>query len=632
MPIPIQSKARILIVDDDPNTRSDLLWMLKPMDYSVMCAKGLGRALLEDVVTTSRSFRPHVAIVDVRLLDEYRDDRSGIDLLKHLQSAQCILYSAYLTAEVVRLTRDEAVTWVSKSESPQRLLDEVASAVRRICATYKGLTRQLPLDWESQQIVDAIFGPGSDIPPDVVDDILGLLFSDSRQIVLRTVGDTAASLVFAARSHSVILRAWPGNRLEPLMVKLAPAGRIQTEADNYHQHIKGNLRGRFHTALDGEIATFWDLGGVLYSFLGASAQNLVTFARFYEEQTDPREIVKPLEHFFGTVCDDLYRHRIDLDQPLFYAYDRLFGLEKLLSDPTLAGEYLSLPGIPVSLPHPVPWVLQHKDSVIPNASQAVTHGDLHGDNLLVDGTYAWPIDFEHSGPGPILRDFVRLEVDILTRLVPIPQDDLSGFCRLCLAAVEPLELTTASEPVTRSLSGSQARKPLEVIRRLRRLAHKATGYADSQEYAWGLLLDALYTASLPSTSPSQKTRTLLLGAVLCDRLQHWGAEDWPPPDWLQVRLGAVAVDPDLAVIRDLLLAAFTESTLRQLVKYSSNQVLRKLELEFSATDGMIILVAKTIDYCQRHNLLRVLLDEVKRANPDQYGRFEPRLPNYGVTG
>ena len=245
--------------------------------------------------------------------------------------------------------------------------------------------------------------------------------------------------------------------------------------------------------------------------------------------------MKPLSIFFGTAWNDLYRRRLDLEQPLFYAYDQLFGLEKLLSDPALTGELLNFPGIPASLPHPVSWVLQHKDSVIPNASQAVTHGDLHGDSLFVDGTYAWAIDFEHSGPGPILRDFVRLEVDILTHLVPPPQDDISGFFRLYIAAVEPLELAAVSESLPRSLSGSQARKPLEVIRRLRRLAHKATGYADSQEYAWGLLLNALYTASLPSTTPSQKTRAILLAALLCDRLQHWVAEDWPPPDWPQGR-------------------------------------------------------------------------------------------------
>ena len=224
MAIRIQSKARILI-DDDPSTRR-ILQSGARHGLPVMCAKGAGRELLEDAVRLA-AFRPHV-YSRCALADEYRDDRSGIDLLKHLQSARCILYSAYLTAEVMRLTKDEAVTWVSKSESPQRLLDEVASAVRGICATYKGFTRQLPLDWESQQIVDAIFDPGSDVPADAVDDILGLLFSDSRQIVLRTVGDTAASLAFAARSHSVILKAWPGNRLEPLMVKLAPARCIQT--------------------------------------------------------------------------------------------------------------------------------------------------------------------------------------------------------------------------------------------------------------------------------------------------------------------------------------------------------------------------------------------------------------------
>ena len=44
----------------------------------------------------------------------------------------------------------------------------------------------------------------------------------------------------------------------------------------------------------------------------------------------------------------------------------------------------------------------------------MTHGDLHGDNLLVDKEHAWAIDFEHTGSGHILRDFAELEVDILS--------------------------------------------------------------------------------------------------------------------------------------------------------------------------------------------------------------------------
>ncbi|MDH4138762.1 MAG: response regulator, partial [Anaerolineae bacterium] len=126
----IQSIARVLIVDNDPRVGPDLQAMLEPLGYRVQIAQGVGQVLLDQAVAIAHSFRPNVAIVDLRLLNEYRDERSGFELLGSLQSAHCILYSAHLTPEVTReaLRRYGAANWVSKSESPQRLLDAIADA------------------------------------------------------------------------------------------------------------------------------------------------------------------------------------------------------------------------------------------------------------------------------------------------------------------------------------------------------------------------------------------------------------------------------------------------------------------------------------------------------------------------
>ncbi len=56
-------------------------------------------------------------------------------------------------------------------------------------------------------------------------------------------------------------------------------------------------------------------------------------------------------------------------------------------------------------------------SIVDLTYEAVTHGDLHGDNLLIDSRKnAWVIDFERSGEGHVLQDFIELESDILNRL------------------------------------------------------------------------------------------------------------------------------------------------------------------------------------------------------------------------
>jgi hypothetical protein len=79
--------------------------------------------------------------------------------------------------------------------------------------------------------------------------------------------------------------------------------------------------------------------------------------------------------------------------------------------------------------------------------------------------------------------------------------------------------------------------------------------------------------------------------------------------------------PELAAIRDLLLAAFTAAELRRLVMYTTNEELRPLVQEFSPNDGLKAMVDRTVAFCLTRDLLPDLLVEVKKANPGQYARF-----------
>jgi hypothetical protein len=88
-------------------------------------------------------------------------------------------------------------------------------------------------------------------------------------------------------------------------------------------------------------------------------------------------------------------------------------------------------------------------------------------------------------------------------------------------------------------------------------------------------------------------------------------------------------DLDLAVLRDLLLDAFSAADLRRLVLYTANAELQAIGREFSDSDGLATMVDKTIQYCQTRDLLSDLLHEVARANPRQYIRYEHRLRNPG---
>ena len=190
---------------------------------------------------------------------------------------------------------------------------------------------------------------------------------------------------------------------------------------------------------------------------------------------------------------------------------------------------ITIDGLPGLYLNPFRWIIEHKtDSFISNAKQAITHGDLHGDNLFVEEEHAWAIDFERSKHGPILRDFVELEVDIVTRLVRLPSKDLQsfkGFVMLLCTPVTP----TAAFLIPVDEQNKEFLKGLEVIQALRVMAQKVTGYQDIREYYWGLLLDTAFSVFSAEIESEKRWRGLAFASILCERLNHW-ASDWPPID------------------------------------------------------------------------------------------------------
>lgn len=524
----VQRAGRVLIVDNDARVGRLLKEILEQERYEVRVAEGTDEALVNSALQISLEFRPHVAIVDLRIsgspaLDMLRStDNRGLELLRALSQARCILRSAFLTPEVTRvaLKQYNAFDVVGAQESPERLLNVVEAAAKDSCASRRGFGIQWPQPWEPQRVIETLFDRASQVPADMVEDIISCAFRESRGIRLETLEGVKITPGPVARGRSVVLKAWPAGKKEPLVVKLAPARRIAQEAQNYFSHIKGNLRGNFNAILEGEPVSFWDLGGVLYSFVGSPRQTLPSFATLYKEQPEPQTILRPLQHFFAEVWCDLYQEPSQDSQPVFSAYNNVLRLEKRLGD-SVPEETMMFPGLAARLVNPVVWVLQHKgDSTIPCTRQAITHGDLHGDNLFVDGAHAWAIDFERSGPGPLLRDFVELEVDIVTRLVRFPQDDLSRFIEFARVLAEPTKVESPFHPTPNLLADAETGKALGVIAGLREIARQVTHYTDAREYLWGLLLDALFVAMLIPPPSLQRDRALLLGAVLCERLVH----------------------------------------------------------------------------------------------------------------
>ena len=161
----------------------------------------------------------------------------------------------------------------------------------------------------------------------------------------------------------------------------------------------------------------------------------------------------------------------------------------------------------------------------------ITHGDLHGGNLLVDQhDTAWVIDFERSGEGHILQDFVELETDMIIRLASHNQN-IKEFYRFCLIIIRPDEIRKF-RPKEMSCNDADYSKALQTISLLRSLARKCTGISNARQYLLGVLFNAIFRATLTKRDfrDTGQLRALMLASIICHRLDHWG-EPWPPLEW-----------------------------------------------------------------------------------------------------
>jgi hypothetical protein len=411
---------------------------------------------------------------------------------------------------------------------------ELEKAAGSLCAAHRGLVCDSREDLRA--FVRDFYPDRTDVPPDEVVEVLARLFPKAKKLevkLLESAGRQRQSQ--APRPRSKVLLVYADN-LQPKVVKLARAEKIGKEVRRYDKYIAERLKGGYSPPIDAS-AVLWDLGGTVYPFLGS--RKVQSFSSFYR-QNSAEKILHSLRQFFMETWSPWYkegREELGLRANVFDAYCKVWDedwyRQRLMKLNAGSFEHPIDGKGPASFPDPIAWLKKRVESPeeLPLTALAVTHGDLHGANLLVDEQYnIWAIDFERSGPGPILQDFAELEVDILLRLSGLLRDDFAGLCQLSVWAARSKSL--ASPLATNSGASSALIKSMQVIAGLRRLAAQCSGETDTQPYLWGLLLNALFRASLLTArgQTHQLRRALMLSSILCHRLDHWG-QRWPPASW-----------------------------------------------------------------------------------------------------
>jgi CheY-like chemotaxis protein/thiamine kinase-like enzyme len=540
---------RILIVDNDPRTRESLQALMVHWGYIPVIADGEGDSLIKDAKQKARDQRCHLALVDMRLIDDFdMNDRSGLDLVQELKPALSIVTSAYGDEEVASESLEEkgASAFVGKQRGPKVLKEKLEKVLLTVCAVKKDLYIE-PLE-VMHQITGTMF-KGEDIQfSDQVADILSRLFPDARGLHIEKLGkDHESSYISTVpRPKSVILKVYERigeDEMQPVLVKLARAEKIDKEVSRYKSFIRRQLVGLYTANLEDSTCA-WDIGGAIYSYFGDA--EVIPFSQFFQKE-GIENIHRCLKHFFTTTWSAHYRKvKKVINTSLFDLYCQVWGTEwyeRALSFCDLDMNLLLGQGQwkVVNTLNPIKWLKEH---VVENNSNdldqinkvfvAVTHGDLHGDNMLIDeNNIAWVIDFERTGEGHVLQDFVELESDIIIRLNCLDENFLD-FYQLCLAITKYEKIQPPMESEIAFID-KEIQKALLTVSIIRSLALEITNVSNFREYLFGLLFNSIFRATITPDKPltENQKRALVLASIICRRLDHWD-KPWPPEEWREI--------------------------------------------------------------------------------------------------
>ncbi len=527
---PKKNKPRILIVENDPKARISYQTLLMYWDYEPILAMGAGASLLADARKKAQEMRCALAMIDLRLIDDYNEqDTSGLKLAEELGDHLLpIILSGHENPSVLRklLQKHTDINFISKNDSRDSIEEILDAEAAKVTAAKRKLIFENPEVLE--EIAQSPLGKNTGDYPDQIADVFARLFPKAEKLRFEKLELRPASsnISTVPRPNSVVLKVHEGS-FEPFVVKLARSEKIKKEVDNYNNYIHRRLTGYFSARLE-RSATHWDIGGAAYSYVGEF--DVTTFSRFYEEKTVP-EIEECLSSFFGRIWGRHYEQaHEELNISLFKLYSQVWGnwYEKRKDDfftTRFNGATPLLQG--VSLPEPIQWFKEkianpsNDMSFVEKTYVAITHGDLHGDNLLVDNQKnVWVIDFERCGEGHILQDFIELEADIFNRLEE-HNENFSAYLKMCFTILKQKQVQ-GFESIETESEDPRIEKALKTISKLRSLARQHTKITDAREYLYGLLFNMMFRAAMiHKTNPRKNQRPLLLASLICDRLDHW---------------------------------------------------------------------------------------------------------------
>lgn len=360
-----------------------------------------------------------------------------------------------------------------------------------------------------------------------LEDLLCRLFYRAKSILVRPLT--------TGHSGMGVLRVRPFFTVEggggEVIVKFGDARRIEEEYYNFKEYVQPFIGGgRGTTILD--VSRTPHLGGIIYSLLGTSNDQLVDFGEFYR-RASVSQIKKALDQLFQDTCGVWYEGHGNL-QPLDLTaeYQRLFEYSSERLEPVLSDQLSSVRGkrklsfknLEGERTFTNPLRATAELSLVQPTYTCITHGDLNQHNMLVDSDgHIWLIDFRETGQSHILRDVAMLDAVIRFQLLTAEDATLEERLHMEEALCDIERFTQVEQLMTNfSTENPVLAKIYATIVHLRIWARRMVEQNpsdDMNEYSIALLYNALNTLRFSSLSSVQREHALLSASLLADRLE-----------------------------------------------------------------------------------------------------------------
>ena len=530
--------ARILYLEDDAIWRKEIAEILTLANFHVDSAE-----TPHIVRSKLAQGNYHLVILDISM-DETSKNREGMALLGEIgdpnlpRAFETMMLTAYGSKSRLRraFSKYRVVDFLDKHEFDE---DDFVDAVNQaIKGENVNLNLELPnLDEAGAHLKNMWIGenqvkPGEPLMVRVLselEDLLCRLFTEESSVLLRFL-ERGLSGTRVFKAEPFFQSGQPGNQV---IVKFGEFGQLQRENANFNEYVQPFLGGNRSTNILKWRRTAL-LGGIVYSFLGAGLEKVQAFEDFFETGSE-KTIQSALKRLFKTCCAPWYSSPrssgpSDLMDYYWAGFGRPFvqvkaARKRLKSVQGRDRLVFSSLGTGQNFADPTVNIENHK--VLGEFIECITHGDLNPGNLFIDEHGgSWLIDFQRTGYGHYLRDFVELDTFIRVLLLDekrVPLQERLAMEETLTSVNRFGELGDLKNRF--SSSNKWVMKSFLSVLHLREMAGNIKLLADDNMagYYTGLFCNALNSIRFSSYAKVQKEHALLSASLILDRLKAMGA-------------------------------------------------------------------------------------------------------------